>query len=595
MLRAVRSSFPSFKPVLFTPGLNIVLATRTTTSKEKDTVNGLGKSTLLDIVHYCFGSDTNPGRGIFVPELKDVIFELEFDVGGKVFVAKRSTTRPSRIVVEGDTATWKIQPKLTGKSAEKEFSVDDWREVLGSLMFGLPIGDSDLKFRPTFRSLISYVMRRYDAYNTPFQHGTQLTWDIQVNSAYLLGLTWEDASRIQQIREKERQLIALRGASKSGILEGVLGSRGELEARRVQLEKTVTEREHELRTFRVLPEYHELERKADELTDAIHEAMNRMTEMKQLRRYYEASLSSEREPEGQRVVQLFREAEVDLPGAARRRLEQVQEFHSKVITNRRLFLEAEIVGLRGRISDAEALLTRITEQRAELLRVLQEHRALDEMTSLQASYQRDVSELATITARLSSLIEVERGLSATRVEREQALQQAFLNYSASELARARAIHQFNENSLRLYDAAGTLLVNITPSGFQFDIRIEGAGSTGREHMNIFCYDFMVAQLWAGRLTSPGFLFHDSTVFDGVDHRQVALALELAASESERLGFQYITAMNADSVPRTDFSPGFDFDKYVRIELTDDRPDGGLLGIRITSEDSGVRANGDEAK
>jgi uncharacterized protein YydD (DUF2326 family) len=565
-------------------------------SKEKDTVNGLGKSTLLDIVHYCLGSDPDHGRGIFVPELKDVTFEIEFDIGGKVFVARRSTTRGSRIVVEGDTSSWPIQPKLNSRSGEKEFTQDDWCEVLGALMFALPVGDSDLKFRPTFRSLLSYAMRRYSAYNNPFQHNPkQQPWDEQVNTAYLLGLTWEDAARLQQIREKERQLRSLRSASKSGVLEGVLGSRGELEARRLHLEETVANRARELREFKVLPEYREIERKADELTDAIHEALNRDTELKQLRRYYETSLHAEKEPEGQRVVQLFHEAEIDLPGTAQRRLEQVEEFHSKVILNRRAFLEAEIVSLQARINQLEVALRKHVDERTALLKLLQEHRALDELTALQAAHQADVAELSVVKARLESLIEVERGLSTTRVEREQAIQQAQLNYSDSEVARAKAIRQFNENSHRLYDAAGDLLIDVTPNGFSFGIRIEGAGSTGREHMNIFCYDLMVAQLWAERPVSPRFLFHDSTIFDGVDHRQVASALELGASESARLGFQYITAINADSVPQSDFSRGFDLGKYVRLELTDDRPDGGLLGFRITSEEGGAPDSGDQVE
>jgi uncharacterized protein YydD (DUF2326 family) len=584
MLRAVRSSLPSFKPVLFTEGLNVILATRTKVSKEKDTVNGLGKSTLLDIVHYCLGSDPAPGRGIFVPELKDVVFELEFDIQGKVFSARRSTTRGSRVTLRGDTSNWPIQPRENTKTGEREFPLEDWCDALGSQIFGVPVFESDLKFKPTFRSLISYVMRRYDAYSSPFQQNTrQQPWDIQVNTAYLLGLTWEDASRLQQVREKERQLRVLRGASKSGVLEGVLGSRGELEARRLHLQDSIDTRAKELRDFRVLPEYREFERRADELTDGIHEALNRATELKQLRRYYEASLVSEKEPDADRVAQLYNEAQVEIPEVALRRLEQVKEFHSKVVTNRRAFLENEIVSLRSRITETELLLARLTEDRSKLLKLLHEHHALDEFTALQTSYQSDVAELESITARIRSLTEVERGLSATRMDRESLVQQALLNYASTEVARARAIQLFNKNSHSLYDAPGDLVIDITQNGFEFNVRIEGAGSTGREHMNIFCYDLMIAQLWAERSVSPHFLFHDSTIFEGVDHRQVAAGLELAASESSRLGFQYVTAMNADAVPFSDFSKDFEFQNYVRLELTDDHPEGGLLGFRIKGE------------
>jgi hypothetical protein len=41
-----------FREVVFTPGVNLVLADRSTTAGEKDTTNALGKSTLIDIIDF---------------------------------------------------------------------------------------------------------------------------------------------------------------------------------------------------------------------------------------------------------------------------------------------------------------------------------------------------------------------------------------------------------------------------------------------------------------------------------------------------------------------------------------------------------------
>ena len=99
-------------------------------------------------------------------------------------------------------------------------------------------------------------------------------------------------------------------------------------------------------------------------------------------------------------------------------------------------------------------------------------------------------------------------------------------------------------------------------------------------MKIFCYDLMLVQLWAKKTTTPVYLMHDSILFADVDERQKALALELAASESEKKGFQYICTMNSDSIPTNDLSKNFDLDRYVRLKLTDATEDGSLLGIRF---------------
>ena len=99
-------------------------------------------------------------------------------------------------------------------------------------------------------------------------------------------------------------------------------------------------------------------------------------------------------------------------------------------------------------------------------------------------------------------------------------------------------------------------------------------------MKIFCYDLMLAQLWAEKSQSLKILFHDSIIFADVDERQKAHAIELAAKESERLGFQYICTLNTDNIPKNDLNIDFDINKYVRETFTDATDDGGLLGIRF---------------
>lgn len=100
-------------------------------------------------------------------------------------------------------------------------------------------------------------------------------------------------------------------------------------------------------------------------------------------------------------------------------------------------------------------------------------------------------------------------------------------------------------------------------------------------MQIFCFDMMLIELCSKRGTSPGFLIHDSHLFDGVDERQVAKALQLGAEKAESLGFQYIVTMNSDAIPSDGFRRGFDiFDYVLKTRITDAVDDGGLFGVRF---------------
>jgi uncharacterized protein YydD (DUF2326 family) len=90
------------------------------------------------------------------------------------------------------------------------------------------------------------------------------------------------------------------------------------------------------------------------------------------------------------------------------------------------------------------------------------------------------------------------------------------------------------------------------------------------------------ELGLSRTHHPEFIIHDSTIFDGVDERQIALALVLAKQKCELMGFQYICLMNSDTIPEKEFSDDFniEFMDSVIMRLDDSTDTGGLLGIRF---------------
>jgi uncharacterized protein YydD (DUF2326 family) len=100
-------------------------------------------------------------------------------------------------------------------------------------------------------------------------------------------------------------------------------------------------------------------------------------------------------------------------------------------------------------------------------------------------------------------------------------------------------------------------------------------------MQLFCFDLMLAELATRRGIGPGFLIHDSHLFDGVDERQVAKALQLGANHAASVGFQYIVTMNSDAVPEDGFREDFDVWTFVNpTRLTDEVETGGLFGVRF---------------
>ena len=141
---------------------------------------------------------------------------------------------------------------------------------------------------------------------------------------------------------------------------------------------------------------------------------------------------------------------------------------------------------------------------------------------------------------------------------------------------------FKANTEFLYSDPGTLTIDLKESGYAFGVNIKSSRSQGVNYMKVFCYDMVLAELGRERSCYPDFLIHDSTIFDGVDERQVARALKLAQRKCEKLGFQYVCLINSDMVPYQEFDDEFTkiFNNNIVLSISDNHDDGGLLGIRF---------------
>ena len=582
MIRAVRCDKPSFKTVEFKNGFNVVLADRTSESSERDSRNGLGKTTLIKIINFCLGSTFNKDSPLRRKELENWTFSLDLMLKGKEVTVSRNTSNHSKIFIEGDFSSWQIKPEsdLQGYYLK----VTDWKTILGDLMFDLSLETIRREHSPTFRSLISYHIRSSKgAFLTPFkQYSQQQEWDIQVNNAYLLGLNWEYASQFQLLKDQKKTLDGLKKAAKQGLLSGYMGTLGELEAEKIGIKEKVVKYKTDLASFKVHPQYLDIEKEANSLTQKIHKIVNKKITNAQLLTAYEKSITEEEDVSSGKVENVYQEAGLFFPDKLKVKLHELVEFHEQIISNRTSYLETEIKKIQREIEMQTEQISSLSQKRAELLKILQKHGALEEYNELQTKLTKLEQNLGEINDRINNLKTFEKGISEIKIKQQELFQKTRRDFEERKAVVEQAIKYFNKNSEYLYSEPGLLSIDITDVGYKFNVEIKRAGSHGIGNMKIFCYDLMVNQLETKKRNSPGFLIHDSTIFDGVDERQVARALELAEKESREKEFQYICTINSDIVPFTEFEDNFKkvFNDSIRIRFTDATEDGGLLGIRF---------------
>ena len=579
MIKRITANKRSFKTVEFKPGFNVILADCTLESTQRDSRNGVGKTTLIEIIHFCLGAKTSKGKGLRVEALMDWTFMADLVVAGAPILITRSVKEPNSIYVEGDVSKWPIAPKK--KKSGYAYGVNEWSFLLGNLYYGLPL-ETAAKYQPTFRSLISYNIRRSkDAFSTPFEYyRKQNEWNRQVCNAFLLGLAWNDASEMQLLKDRKKGLLGLQKAAAAGVLKGFVGKLGELEAKRIVLQKRIDVESTNIKAFKVHPQYASVRKQADLLTQEIHDIANKNSVDQRMLTVYERCLAEENAPIANAIGKIYAEAGVALPGVTLRRIDDVQAFHKTIIENRREFLAAELSRLENEIQRRDALIEEKSNQRSLALEILQTHGALEEYTVIQKRHLDFVSELNAVIATIENIKSCDSGLSQHKIDQEVLQQKARRDYGERHLVWEQAIALFSDYSDRLYNSPGRLEIQFGPSGFHYDVKIERSTSGGISKMKVFCYDMVLATIWANKSPSPKILIHDSTIFEGVDKRQRALAIETAVKESVAQGFQYICTLNSDEVPVDEFSKDFKLDSFVRVTLTDKGVEGSLLGVQF---------------
>jgi uncharacterized protein YydD (DUF2326 family) len=573
MIQHIFSNLPTFKGLDFTPGLNVLVAQKEAGASDKQTRNRAGKTSLIELIHFLTGSDAGKDSLFRSAALAEHSFGMTFDLGGDRITVERSGGQKAQIRVAGHTL-------LKGKTT---LTNPEWMELLGEKMFGLHTLPEIDGRSPSFRSLFAYFVRRQlsGAFTTPEKQATmQQSGDYQVALLFLLGLDWKVASDWQKVRDREKTLAELKKAAGAGAFGSIIGKASDLRTQLTVAEAALQELQIHLANFRVLPEYAQMESEADDLTRRINALSNGNVIDAATIRDLELAMTAEAAPPLDALERIYAEAGITLPGLAVKRYDEVRTFHESVVRNRRDYLAEELQTAKQRVEARESEKQDLVNRRATVLGILKTHGALDQFSKLQANAARKESEVESLRQRFAAAEQLEGTKNELEIERNRLTLRLRRDFAEQKTRLSEAILAFEETSKRLYESAGSMTVEETANGPLFQFPMQGSRSKGIKNMQIFCFDMMLMRLCAKRGIGPGFLVHDSHLFDGVDGRQVASALKVGAETAHELGFQYIVTMNEDDAfkERVD---GFNLkDHVLPIVLTDAKEDGGLFGFRF---------------
>lgn len=567
-LISLRSNKPSFHPLVFKDGVNIIVGKQVAPHNENDgnTYNGVGKSLTLHLIHFCLGSNKIDS---FTQNLPDWEFTLNFEIEGEKFYATRSTNEQGKIDFSGEILT-----------------PNTMRNKMFELFFGL----SDSPKYMTWNTLFSRFVRRYRSCYATFDSFVPKESDYSkiLNNCYLLGMDTDLIVSKKELRDKQVAASTTEKAIKKDPLfkQYYLG-KNDAELDVVDLEYRIAELEQEISAFKVSNNYHELEKEADDKSYKKKLLENRRILISNYIKNIEESFKETAQIKEEKLLKVYEAANIEIPDMVKKNIEDVLQFHSNLLTTRNARLRKELSKQKSELKEIDDQIFVLGQCMDELLSYLNSHGALEEyvvLTKQLSSLQNEMNRIQEYQKILKTYRDTELDIKASLIAEDKETDEYLEN---ENLFLAELRNKYWNYAKRFYPKKRSGLVIKNNSGenmirYTLDARIEDDSSDGVNEVRMFCFDLL---LLICRKSKVQFIAHDSRLFANMDPRQRETLFRIVFETCQQENLQYICSINEDAL--CSFQSLMRDDEYKKIvtesiimELNDDAPESKLLGVQV---------------
>ena len=559
----------SFKPVYFNKSGITLIVGRQKNPEDHDanrTYNGVGKSLVIALVHFCLGGGVNNSLEEAIPEWE---FNLNFELNGEEYTVTRSVSNQNKIILN-----------------KEEFSRTKFNSTLEQLAVNLPSKVSGL----TFKSLLNRFIRPSKSSYVSFDKVQKDEKDYYklLCQSFLLGLDVDLVITKYKLKTERERIKTFRDNLNQDVIFKEFFTQGkniEIELR--DLEDKIAQLTTDLAAFHVAENYHDIQKQSQRTKALLQEAKNRETVLVNAINSINASLEVRTDISPEKLMRVYADAKAHLPDSVIKEINEVDSFHRKLLANRVQRLTAEKSRLEKELDSIRQNISTYNRQRDSEIKFLGTHGALDDMVSVN-------NQLSDLKMKAQKIIDYQDLLQRYSDQTQE------INIKLSEetlkanvyLKQVQGVigenlNRFRSFSKRFYpDKPGGLTVknNEGDNQIRFDIEahIQDDASDGINEAKIFCFDMTL--LMGRHNHNIDFIFHDSRLFSNMDPRQRAELFRIAYDCTQK-DTQYIASLNESQM--LSIKNELSDEEYERIitdnivlELTDESPAGKLLGIQV---------------
>ncbi len=559
-LLSLHANQPSFRPVVFQDGLNIIESRQVGPETREST----GSHLLIPILHFCLGTSVPDS---LEQRLKGWEFTLVFEQDGKEYTAVRSTDYPNLVTVNDDDMT-----------------VYEMQEF----MLGLCFGEDDCRRDTNWPSVFyRFARRNRPCYRSYDRSGfKESEYASMMTLCCLLGLDRELMEEKKGLRNRQVSLKRIsRSFEKDSLYRDFFFGFRDAEKDTAVLASLIDDLEQSISSFVITDDCEALKQEAERKRFEIKVLTSHEATIGQDIRAKEAAIAG---------TAIVREDDyfVSLNPLNRRPPKQdSSEFDDMLQTQTNIILNKP-ARLRQELRSLQDIRNRFTTQKqaaekrlAELEDFLKTHgpqETLDDMKKQLQDWGEEYRRIQSYRKTYSTYSASEASLRED-IESASAVTDIFLDSISRHLEELDEYFSslmtifYPGNEVRLEIENNTGKNNLR---YSIDIHMSSEAKAGIQLVKTLCFDLTLAAEGNQNLK---FLAHDSFLYTGMTPEQRAEALLAVSTACRMSGIQYVCTMEKpviDSI-RSRLSAEEQqelLDRNTVASLTDETPEQTLLGI-----------------
>jgi len=544
--------FRSGKPehpdtIVFKNGFNFIFGKKEQDTNEKDSINGVGKSTLCDLIDFCLLADFNSRNARLYKEqkrLEDYTIVLEFESDSVEYILKRKPKDDKKV-------------QFGHFGHEISLSLKDARAKLFEVIFDNPDYVGVLKLS-WYRSMISFFLKIHKKQKTdfadPIKFLTANNTATEVNQYhfFLLGLDNALFSENYDFQQENKDISKAINQVKRIVEKNYNVNIKDVNIQLNKLKNETKKSKQAVDAFQLAEQHKNVEVKLNELTKKIKFlAEQNFWLTKKVQSYQESyelkdTISSNKI---RNIEKLYTELNQHLEGVIQKSLKEAVKFRKQLSESREEFLREEIESLGIEIRKNELQIRELDEERQKLFVFLKSKAAFEDLTEAFHVLNEKERQVAELESKIKTLRDLQKQKVDYEKDNAEMTQKAitFLEKNQDQIERFERL--FTEVYQNIYTGDQTSGFSITPNygtgGNKADINIafDKDESKGWNKGRTLVYDIAVmVNAIQHQINMPCFLLHDG-IFDGMDKAHfVALYHYVQGLQQKGFKFQYIVTM-----------------------------------------------------